>query len=149
VEFAKACHKLAAEDAAEDFDGQKEVGLCGDPALVVGAQSPSRDDAVNMGMVQQLLIPGVQHAEKSDLCAQVFGIAGDLEQSLGAGAELCSPADYVQSAGFRLAGQPGEARICRAGTRNLDKLIGTDRLSIIKASAGTLERGQLADTGTA
>jgi hypothetical protein len=29
------------------------------------------------------------------------------------------------------------------------KLIGTDRLSIIKASAGTLERGQLADTGTA
>jgi transposase len=29
------------------------------------------------------------------------------------------------------------------------KLIGTGRLSIIKASAGTLERGQLADTGTA
>ena len=35
--------------------------------------------------------------------------------------ELCSLPDYVQSAGFRLAGQPGEARICRAGTRNLDK----------------------------
>ena len=29
------------------------------------------------------------------------------------------------------------------------KLIGAGRLSIIKASAGTLERGQLADTGTA
>jgi hypothetical protein len=29
------------------------------------------------------------------------------------------------------------------------KLVGTGRLSIIKASAGTLERGQLADTGTA
>ena len=29
------------------------------------------------------------------------------------------------------------------------ELIGTDRLFIIKASAGTLERGQWADTGTA
>src|SRR5260370_41304608 len=29
------------------------------------------------------------------------------------------------------------------------KLLGTGRLSIIKASAGTLEHGQLADTGTA
>ena len=87
VEFAEARHELAAEDTAEDFDGQKEAGLCGDPALVVGTQSAGRDDAVNMRMVQQLLIPGMQHAEESDLRPQMFGVASNLEQSLGAGAE--------------------------------------------------------------
>lgn len=55
--------------------------------MVVSAQAASRDDTVDMGMVQQLLIPGVQRAEESNLRAQVFGIAGDVEQSLGAGAE--------------------------------------------------------------
>jgi len=87
VEFAEARHELAAEDTAEDFDGQKESVRCGDPALVVGTESAGRDDAVNMGMVQQLLIPGVQYAEESDLRTKVFGISGDLEQGLGAGAE--------------------------------------------------------------
>lgn len=87
VGLAETLHKLTAEDAAEDFNGQKEAGLCGDPALAVGTQTSGRDHAVNMGMVQQLLIPGVQHAEESDLRSQVFRIAGDLEQGLGAGPE--------------------------------------------------------------
>ena len=50
--------------------------------MVVGTQSSSRYDAVNMGMVQQLLIPGVQHAEESDLRAEVFRIASDLQKRL-------------------------------------------------------------------
>ena len=46
------------------------------------------------------------------------------------------------------------ARLAKRGFAGLahatwTKLIGTGRLPIIKASAGTLERGQLADTGTA
>jgi hypothetical protein len=46
------------------------------------------------------------------------------------------------------------ARLAKRGLARLahatwTKLIGTGRLSIIKASAGTLERGPLADTGTA
>src|SRR5260370_25739213 len=40
---------------------------------------------------------------------------------------------------------PGFAGLAPAWTR----LLGTGRVSIIKASAGTLEHGQLADTGTA
>src|ERR1035437_4972313 len=87
VKLAEAHHELAAEDTAEDFDGQKEAVRCGDPALVVGTESAGRDDAVNMGMVQQLLIPGVQYAEESNLRTQVFGISGDLEQSFGVDAE--------------------------------------------------------------
>jgi hypothetical protein len=85
VEFTEALDEFAAEDAAENFYGQKEAGLCGDPLLAVGTQAAGRDDAVNMGMVQQLLIPGVQHTEEPDLRTQVFGIGGDLEQSLSAG----------------------------------------------------------------
>src|ERR1017187_4675082 len=87
VELAKALHELAAEDAAEDFHGQKEAGLRGDPALVVGTQAAGRNDTVYMGMVQQLLIPGVQHTEEPDLRPQMFAIGGDLEQSFGAGPE--------------------------------------------------------------
>ena len=87
VEFSEACYKLAAKHAAEDLHGQEEIMLPGNPAGVILCQAAGRDDAVNMGMVQQLLIPGVQYAEESDLGAQVFRIAGDLEQSLGAGAE--------------------------------------------------------------
>ncbi|MGA2120199.1 MAG: hypothetical protein ABSH56_36420 [Bryobacteraceae bacterium] len=34
-----------------------------------------------------VLIPGVQHAEEADLRTEVSGIAGDLEQRLGAAAE--------------------------------------------------------------
>jgi hypothetical protein len=55
VEFTEALHKLAAEDAAEDFHGQKEAGLCGDPALVIGTQTAGRHDAVNMGVVASAL----------------------------------------------------------------------------------------------
>lgn len=43
------------------------------------SRAAGRNDTVNMGMMQQLLIPGMQHAEESDLRSQVLGIAGDLE----------------------------------------------------------------------
>jgi hypothetical protein len=79
VEFAQTLHEFAAKDTAEDFHGQKEAGLCADPALMIGAQTAGRDDAVNMRMVLQLLIPGMQHAEETDLRAEVFRIGGDLE----------------------------------------------------------------------
>ena len=87
VEFAQACHELTAEHAAEDLHRQEEVMPSWNPMAVVWGQAAGRDDAVDMWMVQQLLIPGVQHAEEADLRAQVSGIAGDLEQRLGACAE--------------------------------------------------------------
>ena len=42
---------------------------------------------MNMRMMLDFLIPGVEDAEESDLRAEALGIAGDLEQSLGAGPE--------------------------------------------------------------
>ena len=37
-----------------------------------------------MGMMLELLIPGVQHAEEADLGAEMSGIAGDFEERFGA-----------------------------------------------------------------
>src|SRR5437762_8235994 len=77
--------KLAAEDTAEHFDGKEEGSVRGDPAGVVRSETASGEHAVDMGMMLQSLIPGMEHAEEADLCAKVAGIAGDLQQGFGAG----------------------------------------------------------------
>ena len=41
---------------------------------------------MNVGMMLQLLVPGVEDAEESDFSAETVWVAGDLEQGLGAGA---------------------------------------------------------------
>jgi len=38
-------------------------------------------------MMLQSLVPGMEHAEEADLGSKVTGIAGDLQQGFGAGAE--------------------------------------------------------------
>jgi len=45
------------------------------------------EHAVDMGMMLQALVPGMEHAEEADLGAEVPGIASDLEQGCGAGVE--------------------------------------------------------------
>ena len=72
--------ELAAEDTAEHFDGKKEGLAGGDPASVIRSEATSGDHAVDMRMMLQSLIPSVEHAEEADLCAQVAGIASDLQQ---------------------------------------------------------------------
>ena len=52
---------------------------------MVWSESAGSKHAVDMGMVLQTLIPGMEHAEEADLCAKVPGIASDLKQSLSAG----------------------------------------------------------------
>src|SRR5271154_6384962 len=71
--------KLAAEDTTEHFDGKKEGAARGDPA--------GGNDAVDMGMMLQSLVPGMEHAEEADLGSKVAWIAGDLQQGFGAGAK--------------------------------------------------------------
>ena len=93
VELERAClervpesgGKLTAEDTAEHFDGKKKGVLGGDPASVAPSEAASGDDAVDMGMMLQSLIPGMEHAEESDLGSKVAGIASDLQQGLSAG----------------------------------------------------------------
>jgi len=52
---------------------------------VTGAEAASGDYAVDMRMMLQPLIPGMKHAEETDLGAEKARVAGDLQQGFGAG----------------------------------------------------------------
>src|SRR5271167_2766839 len=79
--------ELTAKNPAQHFDGKKERVVGVDPMGVIRRESTGGDDTMDMGMKLQLLVPGVQHAEETDLGAQMSGIASDFEQGCGAGAE--------------------------------------------------------------
>jgi hypothetical protein len=77
--------ELAAEDTAEHLDGKKEGAVGGDPAGVIRSQTAGGKYAVDMGMMLQPLIPGVEHAEETYLGSKVPGIASDFKQGLSTG----------------------------------------------------------------
>src|SRR5439155_25991405 len=79
--------KLAAEDSAEHFDGKKERSARGDPAGVARSETAGSQHAMDMRMMLQPLVPGMEHAEETDLGSQVAWIAGDLQQSWSTGVE--------------------------------------------------------------
>ena len=79
--------KLTAENTPQHLSGEEEAIAGVDPALVIGGEAAGRDHAMEMGMMFQLLIPTVEHAEEADFGAQMAGIAGPFEQRLGAGPE--------------------------------------------------------------
>jgi hypothetical protein len=84
---AESGDELAAEDAAEHADGQEEGAPGGDPVCMIRRKAASGNDAVDMRMKLQSLIPTVEHGEEADLGSKVPGIAGDFKQGLGAGLE--------------------------------------------------------------
>ena len=53
-------------------------------------------------MMEQILTPGVEHCEETDLCSQVLWISGDSTQGLGGGPEENAVNDL-----FVLVGQSG------------------------------------------
>src|ERR1035438_1113767 len=72
-------HELTAKNPAQDFDGKKERVAGWDPARVVERESTGGDHAMDMGMMLEPLIPGVQHAEEANLGSQMSGIASHFE----------------------------------------------------------------------
>jgi len=83
----QAGEELAAEDASEHLHRQEEGAAGRDPAGMTRCQSAGSDDTVNVGMMLQALVPGMEHAEEADLRAQVARIARDLQQRGGTGPE--------------------------------------------------------------
>ncbi|MFZ0866745.1 MAG: hypothetical protein WAN06_08870 [Candidatus Sulfotelmatobacter sp.] len=73
--------ELTAEYTAEHLDGKEEGAVRGDPTGMIRSETAGGEHAVDMGMMLQSLIPGMEHAEETDLCAEVTRIAGDLQQS--------------------------------------------------------------------
>src|ERR1035437_6384451 len=78
-------HELTAKNPAQHFDGKKERVAGVDPVGVIQRESTRWNHAMDMGMMLEPLIPGVQHAEETDLGAQVSGITSNFEQGCGAG----------------------------------------------------------------
>jgi hypothetical protein len=64
------------------FTGSKKGVTRVYPALVFGREAASRDHAMDMWIDLQILSPGVQNAEETDLRAQMFGIGGNFFEHL-------------------------------------------------------------------
>ena len=73
-------NKLAAKDATEYLDGEKEGAASFDPVRMIGGESAGRNHAMDMGVKPELLIPGVQYAEEADLGTKMRRIASNFEQ---------------------------------------------------------------------
>ena len=82
---SKSGDELAAEDTAEYLDGEKEGATSGYPTGMIRSETAGGQHAVDMRMMLQSLVPGMEHAEEADLGSKVPGIACDLQQSFGAG----------------------------------------------------------------
>ena len=79
--------QLAAEHTAEHTDGQEEITFGSNLAGAVERQSAGRNEAMQVGMMTQVLRPGVQHREHAYTSAEMARIGGDLQQGLGSGTE--------------------------------------------------------------
>jgi len=112
---AESSDELAAKDTAQYADGKKEGTPGGDPAGMVRGKAAGGNDAVDMGMKLQALIPAVEHAEESDLGSEVPRVGGWNQASPVDG----SPGLRARRPG-RLAGMPRFDRIgCRCHNEGL------------------------------
>src|SRR6266481_7420995 len=77
--------ELATKDLTQYRFGQEVVVRRADPAGVIERETSGGHHRMNVGMKPDLLVPGVQHTEKTNLCTEVSGIASDFEKSFRAG----------------------------------------------------------------
>ena len=68
--------------AREHTDRQEEVGTTRYPALAIGREPPGRQDTMQVGMMMQLLAPGMQHREAPNLRAEMLGVSSDILERL-------------------------------------------------------------------
>jgi hypothetical protein len=64
------------------------------PAGVIGGKSAGGNRAVGVRMKQQVLTPGVQDTQKTNLCSQMLRVAGDLKERGRAGLEQQAIEDF-------------------------------------------------------
>jgi len=68
----EVAEEFLTEQSREDSNGQKEALPAGYPLAVVWGQPTSGDDTVQVGVMQQGLIPGVQHGREADFSRNVL-----------------------------------------------------------------------------
>jgi len=74
--------------------------------LVIERQTTRWDHTMNVRMVQEVLAPGMEHTQEADLRTEMPRVAGDLQQSRGAGAkqEVVDDGLVLQSQPRKLVG---------------------------------------------
>jgi hypothetical protein len=83
----EAGQEKPAVETRQHLYRQKEAGAAADPAGPVDRWPATRHDAVDMGMMMEVLSPGVQDGHQPDLGAEMPGIGSDDAQRLGGGRE--------------------------------------------------------------
>jgi len=71
--------ELSAKYAPEHIDRKKESRVRPNPACVIEGEPTGWDDAVDMGMNLEFLVPGVQYAEEADLGAEMSWVTSHFE----------------------------------------------------------------------
>src|SRR4051794_27115184 len=71
---------LSAKHPAQHLDWQKKAEPRVHPARAIRREPADRDLTVHVRMVQQVLAPRVEYAEKSKRCAEMSRVSGDFEQ---------------------------------------------------------------------
>ena len=82
IEVGQSCEVQSPKAAREDTDGQEEVRPTREPLGPVRRQASRRQDTVEMGVMVELLAPGMEHGEPADLCAEMLGVPGDVLKRL-------------------------------------------------------------------
>jgi hypothetical protein len=83
IEPRTACEGEAPEAAREDPHGPEEVGTTRHPTRAIRCEPPGGQDTMEMGMVGQLLAPGVEHGKAPDLSPEMLGGLSNVLERLG------------------------------------------------------------------
>ena len=71
------------EELREDTDGQEEPRAAGEPLPPVERGTAAGHDTMNVGMMVQVLAPGMQNGNEADLGTEMPGLGRDPAQGLG------------------------------------------------------------------
>ena len=75
----EAGDELATKQAPQYSNGKEEAWVGSNPAGVIAGESAGGNDTVDMGMQLEFLVPGVQHAEETDLGSEMGRITSHFE----------------------------------------------------------------------
>lgn len=79
-DFLHGLSELASEHFGKDIYGKKELWMRWNPVSMIERKAARRHHTVDVGMMLELLIPRMQHAEETDLGSQSLRIACNLQQ---------------------------------------------------------------------
>src|SRR5437870_486063 len=77
--------KQSTKPTREHAHGEKETRSTGNPTRAIGSQSTAGNDTMEVGMVKQVLSPGVKNGKETDLRSKVFGVGGNSQHRVGRG----------------------------------------------------------------